>query len=185
VKKLTAFAVVALLAACLNGAEDKAPAKAEEGKQAPAFDLPATNIKSVLPDAKDKEKLALKDFAGKKNVVLFFYPKASTKGCTIESCGFRDKTEDFAKLDTVIIGISNDKIDAQQKFTDDHKLSFPLLADVDKKVSKAYGTANEKGGPKRYTFVIDKKGVVRKIYTKVAVADHPAEVLKYVKDELK
>ena len=86
----------------------------------------------------------------------------------------------------MVIGISTDKLADQQKFTDKEKLNFPLFADTDKKVSKAYGVLNEKSGfAKRSTFVIDKKGVVRKIYAEVKPADHPKEVLKFIEDELK
>jgi len=86
----------------------------------------------------------------------------------------------------VVVGISVDKLSDQQKFTDKEKLNFPLLADTEKKVTKAYGALNEQRGmANRYTFVIDKKGVLRKTYTKVTPKGHPDEVLKYVKDELK
>jgi peroxiredoxin Q/BCP len=155
----------------------------EVGKPAPSFDLPATSIGKVLPNKKDASKLNLKDLRGK-NVVLFFYPKAMTKGCTIESCGFRDRVEKFASQDTVIVGISNDNLENQEKFTKKEKLSFPLLADTDKSVTKEYGALGRAGYPSRYTFVIDKKGVLRKVYTKVSPATHPDEVLEYVKDEL-
>jgi len=86
----------------------------------------------------------------------------------------------------VVIGISTDKLADQQKFTDKEKLNFPLFADTDKKVTKAYGVLNEKRGmAARSTFVIDKKGVVRKIYTDVKPADHPKEVLEFIEKELK
>jgi peroxiredoxin Q/BCP len=155
----------------------------EVGKPAPSFDLPATSIGKVLPDKKDASKLSLKDLRGK-NVVLFFYPKAMTRGCTIESCGFRDRVEKFSGQDTVIVGISNDSLGDQEKFTKKENLSFPLLADTDKSVTKAYGALGSRGFPSRYTFVIDKKGVLRKVYTKVSPTNHPDEVLEYVKDEL-
>ncbi|MFO0846501.1 MAG: peroxiredoxin [Gemmataceae bacterium] len=153
------------------------------GKPAPAFDLPATSIDTVLPGRKDAPSLSLKDLRGK-NVVLFFYPKAMTKGCTVESCGFRDRVEKFAAADTVIVGISTDNLDAQDQFTRKEKLSFPLLADPEKKVTKAYGALGPRGIASRYTFVIDKKGVLRKVYTTVTPAKHPDEVLEYVKDHL-
>jgi peroxiredoxin Q/BCP len=168
------------LALCVVSVSAATP---EEGKAAPAIELPATSITTVLPDKKDAKTLSLKDLEGKKNVVLFFYPKAMTKGCTVESCGFRDKVADFAKLDTVIIGISNDTLELQQKFTDEHKLNFPLFADTEKTTTKAYG-AMGKTYPQRYTFVIDKKGILRKVYTKVTPAKHPEEVLEFVKGTL-
>jgi peroxiredoxin Q/BCP len=173
---------VLLLPACsmVRAEEGGVP---EVGKAAPSFDLPATQIDKVLPDKKDASRLSLKDLRGK-NVVLFFYPKAMTKGCTIESCGFRDRIEKFTAQDTVVIGISNDTLEDQGKFTKKEKLSFPLLADTDKTVTKSYGALSPRGFPARYTFVIDKKGVLRKVYTKVTPATHPDEVLDYVKGEL-
>ena len=155
----------------------------EVGKSAPAFDLAAANITSVFPDKKDATKLSLADFKGK-NVVLFFYPKAMTKGCTIESCGFRDRAEKFTALDTVLLGISTDKLDAQEKFVKKEKLTFPLLADPEKTTTKAYGALGVAGFASRYTFVIDKTGTLRKVYTKVSAAKHPDEVLDYVKENL-
>lgn len=153
------------------------------GKKAPAIDLPATSIDTVLPGKKDAKSLSLADLKGK-NVVLFFYPRALTKGCTIESCGFRDKIEQFAKLDTVILGISTDTVELQDKFTQKEKLNFPLFADSDKSVTRAYGALNAKGFANRYTYVIDKQGVLRKVYTKVTPAKHPDEVLQFVKENL-
>jgi thioredoxin-dependent peroxiredoxin len=152
--------------------------------EAPPIKLPATQINKVLPDAKDAKQLDLTQLKGK-NVVLFFFPKAMTPGCTIESCGFRDKIDDLAKLDTVVIGISTDTIEDQQKFTDKEKLSFPLYADSSKEITKAYGALNaDRGLANRYTFIIDKDGVIRKVYTTVKPADHPAEVIKFIKENL-
>src|SRR4051794_40019339 len=178
-----ALAAILVAAATLSAREEAG--KPEVGKPAPAFDLPATSIASVLPDRKDAKKISLADFKGKKNVVLFFYPKAMTKGCTIESRGSRDKNDDFAKLDTAVIGISTDKLEDQVKFTEKEMLKTPLLADPDKKVTEAFGALSTTGFAKRYTFVIDKKGVVRKIYTTVNPANHPDEVMKFVKENLK
>jgi peroxiredoxin Q/BCP len=154
----------------------------EVGKPAPAFDLPAANADSV-PSLKGKKEISLKDLKGK-NVVIFFYPKAMTKGCTVESCGFRDRAEKFAALDTVLVGISTDKLDAQEKFVKKEKLTFPLLADPEKTTTKAYGALGTAGYASRYTFVIDKEGNLRKVYTKVGVAKHPDEVLDFVKENL-
>jgi peroxiredoxin Q/BCP len=179
-----ALAVCAvLMVAWLPVRAAKDGGRPEVGKPAPAFDLPATQIGKVLPDKKDATKLSLKDLRGK-NVVLFFFPKAMTKGCTIESCGFRDRVEKFAAQDTVIVGISNDTLDRQEEFTKKESLTFPLLADIDKSVTKEYGALSSRGLPSRYTFVIDKKGVLRKVYTEVNATKDPNEVLQYVKDEL-
>ncbi len=175
--------LAAVLFAARSEARDDAK-KLEEGKPAPNIDLPATQVEKVLPDKKEAKSLSLKDLQGKKNVILFFYPKAMTPGCTIESCGFRDKVEKFAELDTVIIGISTDNLEDQQKFTDKEKLNFPLFADADKKVAKTFGVLNERGFANRVSYVIDKKGVVRKIYSNVNATKHPEEVLIYVKENL-
>ena len=164
-------------------AKDDTP-RIKVGKLAPNFALPATSIDKALPDKKDARTLSLKDFRGKKNVVLFFYPKAMTRGCTIESCGFRDRIKKFAALDTVVLGISTDNLEAQQKFTDKENLNYPLLADPDKKVTKEFGALGPRGVASRYTFVIDKSGVVRKAYTKVDTGKHPDEVLKFIKENL-
>jgi len=185
---LTALGLGVLAFANLNmsAAEEKnAAAKVEEGKPAPQITLEATQIDKVLPGNKDAKMLNIpKDTKGK-NVVLFFYPKAMTRGCTIESCGFRDKAADFAKLDTVVIGISTDNLEDQQKFTDKEKLTYPLLADPEKKATKTYGVLGNSGFANRWTFVIDKDGVVRKIYSKVNVSNHPTEVLEFVEKNLK
>jgi peroxiredoxin Q/BCP len=107
-----------------------------------------------------------------------------TRGCTIESCGFRDVADKFAALDTVVIGISTDNLDDQQKFTDKEKLNFPLIADSSKEATKAYGALSPRGFANRYTFVIDKQGMIRRTYLQVDPAKHPEEVLKFVKENL-
>jgi peroxiredoxin Q/BCP len=153
------------------------------GKRAPPIDLPAVNVEAALPEKKGAKALRLSDLKGK-NVVLFFYPKALTAGCTIESCGFRDRAADFKKRDTVLLGISTDPLAKQDEFAKKNQLNFPLLADADKKVAKAYGVLTDNGFAKRVTFVIDRQGVVRKVYDKVVARDHPAEVLKFVEQGL-
>jgi thioredoxin-dependent peroxiredoxin len=146
----------------------------KEGDSAPDLRVKATQVKKVLPDS-TTDTLSIKDFQGKKHVVLFYFPKALTKGWTIESCGFRDILDQFAAADTVVIGFSSDTVEKQQEFTDKESLSYPLLADTDKKLMGALGV---KG---RATWVIDKSGKISKIYDKVNVGNHPKEVLEYVK----
>ena len=118
-----------------------------------------------------------------KNVVLYFYPKADTPGCTRESCEFRDHSKKFTKADTVIVGVSPDKAAAQSKFKDKFELPFTLLADVDHKVAEAYGTWVEKSmygrkymGIERSTFLIGKDGKVKKIFRKVKPDGHAEQV---------
>lgn len=177
--RTTLFAALILVAPAFA----EAPEKPEVGKPAPAIELEATQPDKLgQPDAK---KATLKGVKGK-NVVLFFYPKALTKGCTIESCGFTKLEKELAEVDTVAIGISTDTVEKQKEFTDKEKLTTPLFADPDKKATKAYGALNDKNGLAfRYTFIIDKKGIVRKIYTMVTPAKHPEEVLAFIKENLK
>jgi peroxiredoxin Q/BCP len=118
-----------------------------------------------------------------KNVVLYFYPKADTPGCTRESCEFRDHSKKFTKVDTVIVGVSPDKSAAQSKFKDKFDLPFTLLADVDHKVAEAFGVWVEKSmygkkymGIERSTFLIGKDGKIAKIFRKVKPDGHAEEV---------
>jgi thioredoxin-dependent peroxiredoxin len=146
----------------------------EEGKQAPAFSLPAST----------GEKVALKDYAGKK-LVLYFYPKDDTPGCTTEAKDFRDAAAKLKKLGVSVLGVSKDSVEKHCKFIDKYELNFPLLSDADGKVIEAYGAWGEKNmygkksmGIVRTTVLIDDKGVVRKVFPKVRVAGHVDQVLE-------
>jgi peroxiredoxin Q/BCP len=154
--------------------------KVEEGKPAPDVTLDAVT-------AKGTSKVSLSSFKGKKNVVLFFYPRAMTPGCTKESCGFSELLKKFEDLDTVVFGISTDKTDAQGKFIEKEKLTIPLFADPEGTVTKAFGSMRPTGtAANRDTFIIDKDGNVKKIYRAVKdAAKHPEEVLGYVKENIK
>jgi peroxiredoxin Q/BCP len=150
------------------------------GKPAPDFTLPSTT----------GENVSLKQFKGKKTVILYFYPKDETPGCTREACDFRDQTSEFEKHSTVILGISNDPMDAHLKFRDKHTLPFPLLSDEDTTVSKLYGVYKQKNvygkksmGIERTTFVIDRTGRIATIYPKVKVEGHIQELLGFVGDD--
>ncbi|GAE26399.1 thiol peroxidase [Halalkalibacter wakoensis JCM 9140] len=152
----------------------------EIGQMAPSFSLPANN----------NETVSLEDFRGK-NVVLYFYPKDMTPGCTTQACDFRDKIEDFSELDTVIIGVSPDPVARHEKFIEKYQLPFLLLADEEHEVAEQYGVwtlkknfGKEYMGIERSTFVIDKEGKLVKEWRKVKVKDHVAEALSFVKDEL-
>jgi peroxiredoxin Q/BCP len=119
-----------------------------------------------------------------KRVVLYFYPKADTPGCTTEACEFRDQAAEFAGKDAVIVGVSPDKIAAQAKFKTKYGLPFTLLADPDKAAAQAYGVWKEKNmygkkvmGIERSTFVISPAGRIEKIFSKVKAGGHAAEVL--------
>jgi thioredoxin-dependent peroxiredoxin len=143
------------------------------GDKAPDFELPAH----------PKGKIALKQYLGKKNVVLYFYPRDNTPGCTTEACEFRDSIETFEDEKTVVLGVSTDGIDSHGKFADKFELPFPLLADEDHKVAERYGVWVEKNnygkkymGMQRATFLIDKKGNVAAVWPKVKVDGHVAAV---------
>ncbi|OGU34506.1 MAG: alkyl hydroperoxide reductase [Ignavibacteria bacterium GWB2_35_6b] len=152
----------------------------EEGKKAPEF---------ILPDS-DGNKVSLKDFEGK-NVVIYFYPKDLTPGCTVESCDFRDAHPDFKNINTVVLGLSIDSQKKHRKFRDKYELPFTLLSDEDKTVVNEYGVWKEKSmfgrkymGIERTTVIIGPDGIVKKIFTKVSVPDHVEEVLKVLKEKL-
>jgi thioredoxin-dependent peroxiredoxin len=146
----------------------------KEGSVAP--DFKATNTKG--------ETIRLKDLRGQK-VVLYFYPKDDTPGCTKEACSFRDAFSDFKKRGIEVIGVSTDSAASHQKFTTKYKLPFTLLADTDHSIADAYGVYGEKKfmgrtylGVKRMTFLIDEKGKIKKIFEKVKPDEHPREVLQ-------
>lgn len=148
------------------------------GKRAPAFHLSAT------PDLK---KIRLSQFKNKQNVVLYFYPRDNTPGCTTESCEFRDIQTTFAKQDTVILGISTDSLASHEKFTEKFDLPFPLLADEEHEVAEKYGVWVEKNmygkksmGIQRATFLIDKAGKLAAVWPKVKVKGHVQEVTEAV-----
>ncbi|MDX8367243.1 MULTISPECIES: thioredoxin-dependent thiol peroxidase [Bacillaceae] len=136
------------------------------------------------------EEVKLSNYLGK-NVVVYFYPKDMTPGCTTEACDFRDRHEQFTELDTVILGISPDPIERHKKFIEKHGLPFLLLVDEDHKVAEEYDVwklkknfGKEYMGIERSTFVIDKEGNVVKEWRKVRVKDHVESALQFIKDNL-
>lgn len=150
----------------------------EIGKKAPDFSL----------ENQDGKKISLKDFTGKK-VVLYFYPKDDTSGCTKEACSFSENLPKFSKIDAVILGVSPDSVKSHKKFSEKYKLKIDLLADEDKKVIEKYGVWKEKSmygrkymGVERTTFVIDEKGKIKTIFNKVKVDGHDKEVLEALKN---
>ncbi len=137
----------------------------------------------------DGEAVSLKDFRGKQNVVLYFYPKASTPGCTTQACGLRDAQKELASLDTVILGVSPDKEAALRKFIDKQGLNFDLLSDPDHAVAEKYGAwglkqfmGREFMGILRTSFLIDKEGRLQHILDKVKTKTHDERVLAYVRE---
>ena len=135
----------------------------------------------TLKDASGKS-YTLSSFKGKSPVVVYFYPKAGTPGCTTEACGIRDNWNQFADHNIQVLGISVDSIDALKNFKSEYKLNFPLLSDADKKVSKAYGVLNKHGRDNRITFIVDKNGKIADVITDVDVKTHASDVLKLAMD---
>ena len=150
----------------------------KEGTSAPAFKTTDQNGETV----------SLKNLRGQK-VVLYFYPKDDTPGCTKEACSFRDAFSKFKKQDITVLGVSPDKEASHKKFVTKYKLPFTLLADTDHSIAEAYGVWGEKKfmgrtymGVHRTTFLIDEKGKIRKIFEKVKPEDHAGEVLEAFAD---
>jgi peroxiredoxin Q/BCP len=143
------------------------------GDPAPNFRLPTSNGSYV----------ALEDFLGKKNVVVYFYPKDFTRGCTAEACSFRDSYESFKDLGAEVIGISSDGQDSHRDFAQRHHLPFILLSDADGSVRKAYQVKKSLGlFAGRVSFVIDKKGIIRLIFSsQTRVTAHVGEALNVLK----
>ncbi|HUE53264.1 MAG TPA: thioredoxin-dependent thiol peroxidase [Terriglobales bacterium] len=144
----------------------------------------------TLPDQNGKE-ISLKDFRGK-YVVLYFYPRADTPGCTVEACEFRDSYRKIQNSGAVILGISPDQPKAQKKFEEKYSLPFTLLGDADKKVGNAFGVIQEKNmygkkvmGVARTTFIIGPDGKIKHIFQKVKPEGHAEEVLAYLKQAQK
>ena len=149
----------------------------KEGNKAPDF--------TALDQ--DGKKVKLSSFKDKKNIILYFYPKDMTPGCTTQACDFRDQQKNFKS--TIILGVSIDSQERHQKFIEKYDLPFTLLADIDKKVVQKYGVWQEKKlygktfmGIVRSTFIIDKTGTVRKKFVKVRVKNHIEEVLNALKE---
>ncbi len=143
----------------------------KEGDKAPDFSLQSDEGKTV----------SLSAFEGNSNVVLYFYPKDKTPGCTKEACNFRDNIEQFKELNAEVLGVSVDDVDSHKSFKEKENLNFILLADSEKEVTKKYGVLNIIGVASRVTFVIDKSGVIRKIYDKVDVNDNYKEIIELLK----
>jgi thioredoxin-dependent peroxiredoxin len=155
--------------------------KLKEGDEAPDFSATMTSGETVT----------LKDFKGKP-VVLYFYPKDDTPGCTKEACGFRDVYAEFQKAGAIVLGVSPDPVKSHQKFTKKFNLPFPLLSDEDKKIVQEYGVWGEKMfmgrrymGTYRVTFLVGKNGRIQKIWPEVKPEEHAAEVLEVIRTESK
>ena len=140
------------------------------GSLAPNFTLPSQSGK----------KVSLREFLGRRPVILFFYPKDDTPGCTKEACAFRERYEDFRELDAEVIGISSDSVESHRSFAAEHGLPFTLLSDEGGKVRRLYGASSAFGlFPGRVTYVLDEEGVVRHIFSsQLGVEKHVEEALE-------
>ncbi len=146
----------------------------KQGDRAPDFELATDGGGSVK----------LSDLRGKR-VVLYFYPKDDTSGCTKQACGFRDTRDEFEERNAIVLGVSPDKVASHDRFRDKYELNFPLLSDPDHSVAEAYGAWGKKKmygreyeGILRTTFVIDEQGTIEKVYEKVKAAENAGEVLR-------
>ena len=153
-----------------------------ESQPAPDFTLPAVGNPDVVKDGK-VQLSALRNHV----VVLYFYPRDDTPGCTAEACSFRDANRDMQQRGIIVLGVSADDMKSHQKFADKYGLHYPLLADTDTTVSQLYGVWKEKSfagktymGVSRETFLIDKDGIVRKVWPKVKPVGHAEEVLETI-----
>ena len=147
--------------------------KVKVGDAAPDFEGPTS----------DGNRVGLKDFIGKKNVVLYFYPKDDTPGCTKEACSFRDNLQSLKRKEAEVVGVSLDSVESHKKFSEKYHLPFPLISDKEKRIANAYGVLKETGtSTNRVTFLIDKKGRVAKVFQKVDVTKHIDEVMEALKE---
>ena len=143
------------------------------GDTAPAFSATAP----------DGSTAAISDFKGKSNLVLFFYVMDNTPGCTREARAFRDAVSEFEERNATIVGVSTNSGESHARFAANNELSFPLLADTDAKIAKAYGALKKNGKTaERTTFLIDKKGTVRHVWPQVSITGHTAEILAKIEE---
>jgi peroxiredoxin Q/BCP len=142
--------------------------KLKEGDKAPGFSLQDSNGKSF----------SLASYKGKSPVIVYFYPKAGTSGCTKEACGIRDNWSKFSENGIPVLGISSDDKKDIKKFVDDYKLNFPLLSDNDKTVSKKYGVVGISGYDRRITFIIDKNSKIAHIVEVKDIDNHASMILE-------
>jgi len=140
---------------------------------------PAPDFEATLDDG---SSFRLSDLRADKNVVLYFYPKSFSGGCTAQACSFRDNYDSISAYDAVIVGVSADAVDSQAAFKTRYELGFPLVADEDKRVSNLYGTIGSFGIRARVTYIIDKQGVIRSAFRHdIAIGRHQEDVITALK----
>ncbi len=128
------------------------------------------------------EILSLKELLKKGPLVLYFYPRDNTPGCTKEACSMRDGIEEFKKLGIQVVGVSTDNVKSHENFRDKYNLNFPLISDKDGKIADKYGVRKPSGSAKRVTFLIDRDGTIRHIWKKVNTSKHAEEVISKIKE---
>ena len=175
-KRVTGFLFLVIIFFSVLNAQDKKemmkkPDSLKVGMMAPDF---------TLPDASGKE-FTLSSYRDKSPVIVYFYPKANTPGCTTEACGIRDDYSQFEQNGIKVFGISVDSKEAIRQFIKDHNLNFPLLSDANKVVTKKYGVLNNLGKANRVTFIVDKEGKLAYIIKDVDVNTHAGKVLDLAK----
>jgi len=157
--------------------------------------MPLPIVGNMVPDFclldQNEKEIRLSDFQGKSSVLLYFYPKALTPGCTVQACGIRDRAADFAELNTVVLGISPDKSVKLRSFDKKHSLNFTLLSDPDHLIAEAYGVwglkkfmGREFLGVLRTSFLIDQRGSLVRIFDKVNTKKHDDLVISYMRSTL-
>jgi len=149
--------------------------KVKVGDPAPGFNL----------ESGSGQKVSLSDYRGKRSVILYFYPKDETIGCTREACGFRDSYEVFKELGGEVIGVSSDTVDSHRRFAEHHQLPFTLLSDPEKELRKLYGVPSTLGFlPGRVTYIIDRQGIVRHIFrSQTRAEEHVKEAIRFLRAE--
>ena len=155
------------------------PKELKEGMKAPDFSAASSEGKTI----------SLRELKGK-IVVLYFYPKDNTPGCTKEACSFRDRNEELTKMGVVVLGVSPDSLQSHLRFKEKHHLNFPLLLDPEEKIISAYGVRQERkafekmiGIINRSTFLIDREGIIRHIWRSVKVDGHVEEIINVIKEK--
>ncbi|MFG1519203.1 MAG: peroxiredoxin [Thermoplasmataceae archaeon] len=143
------------------------------------------NVGDTAPDFEsineEGKSVSLKEFRGKP-VVLYFYPKDDTPGCTAEACSFRDNFEEFQKKGVVVLGVSIDSPKSHKNFKDKYNLNFPLISDKSREIVEMYGATSDSKSAKRVTFIIDRNGKIAYVYSKVTPKDHSVEVMKKLQE---
>ena len=164
------YLILILFAMTINGISNSQDTL-KEGDAAPDFTL----------QSEGGEWIKLSDFKGKSVVVLYFYPKDFTSGCTKQACNFRDNISGIQDYNAVVLGVSVDDAETHKKFKEEYKLNYTLLADTAKEVSKIYSGLRESGSANRVTFIIDKAGVINKIYRNFDVNENYKEIIEFLK----